>query len=294
MTVQNAKGSVIRIGTYNVQNLFLAGEGEAKPARALTALRKVIQRLDADLLVLQEVGSKHTLGLLNEQLPQPYPYFECVPGNSLRSIHLAVLSRLPIQVRSHKDEVLCDELGQTLPSFADALAAHEQRTSATTLQRDVLQVETEALTLFGVHLKSKGNPAWQCVAADEIRSLEAQVVARLVEAYVATHPETATVVLGDFNDLPSSDALAPLSELNWIDPHGLKCQRLGRNPSTYWPKRRMRLDRVLVKPDTVPLIVADSELIHTGELYRKASDHYPVTLDLNFCMSCSASRKNKI
>ena len=64
------------------------------------------------------------------------------------------------------------------------------------------------------------------------------------------------------------------------DPMGEKLAATGRNPSTYWPKRRMRLDFLLLSAAAEGLYVADSARIHTGARAKRASDHYPVSVDL--------------
>lgn len=261
----------------------MCGEGEDKPQYEVRALIKVIEKIRADILLLQEVGSLETLTRLNANLKSPYPHLACVPGNSLRNIHLAVVSRFPIDVTSHRHALLTDAAGQPLLAYPDEQSAKLDRKSAVGLQRDVLQVEVADLTLFGVHLKSKGSPAWQCVAADQIRRAEAVTVAAIVRRYhdsQGTRSSRGAMLMGDFNDLASADCLAALAALGWSDPHELRYRELGRNPSTYWPKRRMRLDRMLVSLETVGRVMHESATIYSGELFRRASDHYPVTLDL--------------
>lgn len=280
MTVQFALDLHIRVATYNVCNLFLCGEGEPKSPKALRALTRAVDRLAADVLVMQEVGSQASLDAFNARLKKSYPCAVCQPGNSTRGIHLAVLSRWPIEVHSHRDRVLTDGDGATVAAFADHSAALAQHPTPVGLQRDVLQVHTGDITLFGVHLKSKANPAWQCVASDDIRHLEARAVAAIVDEYHQQHQKESIILLGDFNDVPDAPCLAPLTRLGWTDPHGEKYARLGRNPSTYWPKRRTRLDRMLVSPETVQRLDKDTAELHSGEMLRRASDHYPISIDL--------------
>ena len=98
--MQNAP---FRICTYNVENLFLADEGPLKPHKAVRPLLRMIEQVGADLVVLQEVGSKTSLELLNSWLPNPYEFVDLMEGNSNRSIHLGVLSRVPIELTSHRD-----------------------------------------------------------------------------------------------------------------------------------------------------------------------------------------------
>lgn len=87
-------------------------------------------------------------------------------------------------------------------------------------------------------------------------------------------------MLGDLNDLLSSDALQPLRELPLQDVVGVQLRRAGRNPSTYWPKRRMRIDHILLDATLVARLVPDSAIIHANNMARTASDHYPVSVTL--------------
>ncbi|MEM8768800.1 MAG: hypothetical protein AAGE43_15235, partial [Pseudomonadota bacterium] len=86
---------------------------------------------------------------------------------------------------------------------------------------------------------------------------------------------------GDLNDTRHSDALAPIFALPLADPMGEKLAATGRNPSTYWPKRRMRLDFLLLGGSAQRLYQQDSARIHTGNRAKRASDHYPVSLELD-------------
>ena len=111
---------------------------------------------------------------------------------------------------------------------------------------------------------------------------EARSIAERVSAYLQAHPHRPVLLGGDFNDLRSSDALQPLFALPWTDPMGEQLASKGGNPSTYWPKRRMRLDFLLLSPAAVGYLVPGSAMIHASQQAKRASDHYPVSVDLRF------------
>lgn len=262
----------IRIASYNVRNLFLCGEGPAKPQAELRPLYRMVTQVDADLLALQEVGSLDTLRMFNDRLAAPYPHLACVNGNSDRSIHLAVLSRLPVTATSHAHLPLQDISGA-------------EWSPAVYLQRDLLRVRVtqpdgRRLVLFNVHLKSRAEKVDSPLSAADIRAAEVRLLVHLVRQYQQQHEADLIVVAGDFNDVPRSEALAPLTDLPLLDPQGDVLRRMGRNPSTYWPKRRTRFDRILVTPQTYERVVPDSPTIHISHMARAASDHYPVSLVL--------------
>ena len=283
----------MRIASYNVQNLFTAADARqwpgaaAKPAKAVTALADTLSTVGADAVLLQEVGSTEALERVNDNMTLPYPFSAVVEGNSERGIHLAVLSREPFEVTSHRHLTLADEDGAPLLEYETEAAAGMNRPTPMRIQRDLLQIELDLadeglLTLFNVHLKSKTNRPWRRLAADDVRAAEARQVAELLNRYLAAHPDRPLLLGGDFNDLRSSESLSPLFDLPLTDPMGDVLAKTGRNPSTYWPKRRMRLDFLLLSAAAASHLVPHSASIHTGQRAKRASDHYPVSVDLAF------------
>ncbi|NKB98683.1 MAG: hypothetical protein GKR90_09365 [Pseudomonadales bacterium] len=271
----------IRVATYNVENLF--GDGpEAKPNAGIRALARMIQLVDADIVLLQEVGSLGVLKHLNDRLERPYEQVGLLEGNSNRSIHLGTLCRLPCTLTSHKSAPLYDRLGTRLRGFLNEEDAVAAKKSDLYLQRDLLRVDCEIAGLrfafYTVHLKSKWSPPWADVGSDELREAEARTVTRLIVDFRDEHPDAYVLLMGDFNDAGSSDAMAPIRQLNFVDSHKVWFQSMGRNPTTYWPKRRRRIDRIYLSPETADLVVPGSQVIHAGEMAKQASDHYPVSI----------------
>jgi endonuclease/exonuclease/phosphatase family metal-dependent hydrolase len=281
----------LRIASYNVHNLFTEADARqqaragAKPAKALKALGATLDAVNADTVLLQEVASPEALALVNERLSMPYPFAAVVEGNSERGIHLAVLSREPFELTSHRHLTLADEAGLPLLEYASEAAAAADQPTPLQIQRDLLQIELDladegVLTLFNVHLKSKTNRSWRRLAADDVRAAEARQIAGLLGNYLHAYPERPVLLGGDFNDLRSSECLAPLFELPLADPLGELLAKTGGNPSTYWPKRRMRLDFLLLSPEAARRLVPNSPQIHSGQRAKRASDHYPVSVEL--------------
>lgn len=245
----------------------------------------MIDQVDADLIALQEVGSEQSLATLNGRLAQPYAFARFARGNSDRSIGLAVLSRVAVAVTSYADLHLRDSEGSVMQAYADETSARAGITSPLRFQRDVMLVECDLpgslrVAVFVVHLKSRTNRPWQTLSADDIRSAEIRALAWAVREYAQQHPNRQILVMGDCNDQFSSDAMAPLRALALRDPVGEAVRQAGRNPSTYWPKRRMRIDHILSWPhDGVRL---DNPMIHANNMARTASDHYPVSIELHW------------
>lgn len=280
----------MRIVSYNVQNLLdedgarRAGAA-VKTAQQMKALAGTIGELRADVLLLQEVGDGGVLETLNDALPAPYPFLSVLPGNSPRGIHLAIMSREPFELTSHRDVVLTGDDGEVLEEYESEADAAADCTRPVRFQRDLMLAEllleeTEPLAIFNVHLKSRTNRPWKRLAADVIRAAEVRHVASTVQAYLNAQPGRGLIVTGDFNDTRSSEVLSPLFALPLSDPLGEVLARTGRNPSTYWPKRRMRLDFVLLSPVARERMITGSARIHAGQRAKRASDHYPVSVDL--------------
>ena len=79
----------VSVATYNVKNLFMKEDIEAgsrtrpKSERSLAALAESIDRLDADVVSLQELSSKETLEnhlLSRRGLAERYPHIAYVRG----------------------------------------------------------------------------------------------------------------------------------------------------------------------------------------------------------------------
>ncbi len=283
----------MRIASYNVQNLFTEADARAqaaavaKPAKAFKALCGTLAALAADAVLLQEVGSAEALEQVNAALPNPYPFSEVAETNSERGIHLAVLSREPFALTSHRHLALTGEDGTPLLEYASEAAASENRPTPTHIQRDLLQVELDladhgTLTLYNVHLKSKTNRPWRRLPADDVRAAEVRQIAGLIGTYLDTFPDVPVLLGGDFNDLRSSASLEPLFALPLLDAMGERLAQTGGNPSTYWPKRRMRLDFLLLSAAAAGRLIPDSACIHASQRAKRASDHYPVSIDLDF------------
>jgi predicted extracellular nuclease len=210
----------IRVGTFNVENLFAryrfksntdpetaVRDGWTADKRRFTIQNetskkitaKTIKALKADLLALQEVENLDTLKRFRSRYlggRRAYPHALVVDGNDPRLIDVAILSKLPVvHVRSHQH--LWDTAGRA-PVF-----------SRDCLEVDVQVTDTLRLTLYINHLKSmldKGDPCNGRRNTRARRSLQARKVREIVTARfgprAGDHP---FVVLGDLNDYLEED-----------------------------------------------------------------------------------------
>jgi endonuclease/exonuclease/phosphatase family metal-dependent hydrolase len=178
---------------------------EKESSRRRTAADR-IREMDLDVLALQEVEDLPTLQHFNRtDLAGMYPYQVLIEGNDPRLIDVGLLSRLPIgAVTSWR------------------FATHPSEPDSPVFSRDLLEVEIldakrrkKIFTLFNAHLKSQylapnENPVSGKQRADLIRQRQADTARRILLA--RTRPDGHFLLLGDMNDTPVSETLAPLLE----------------------------------------------------------------------------------
>jgi len=253
---------VVRVATWNVHDLFdeidrlippgdldtvLSGaEVEAK----LTALAAVLLRVDADVVLLQEVENRALLGRLAARAG--YPDARLVEGSDPRGIDVAALSRLPI----------------------DAYVSHLGETDAAGRRlwpRDCVEVHVRAggraLVLVGSHFSS-------ALSDDGTRrTAQAARLREIADGLRATLPGTLVVAGGDLNDRPESVPLEPLlGDGTWLDeaPAGA--------PTWIGASGSARFDYLLVPREDRAALAAMQ--IVGGADVAAASDHRPVVVEL--------------
>ncbi len=208
-------------------------------ARELTAL--ALTRGNAgfpEICCLCEVESMQALRAFNKKyLKEHYPYCLLIDSHDMRLIDLAILSIHPITgIVSHLDEK--DDRGSFLFS------------------RDCLEVSFniggKPLTLFANHLKSKyaEDEAIQARGNAKRKSQAVRVAQVLRERFPGNAYKSGRfVALGDFNDSPDSEFVAPL-----VKDAGLEnvIERLeaGERWTHWWAgkNRVSQLDYILLSP----------------------------------------------
>ena len=277
----------VRIATYNTKNLFSTKHPHhPKKPREVRELARMVAKLNAHVLGLQEVENETALAELNQRLPEPYAHCGLLQGNSRRGINLAFMSRFPIRLTSHRQVVLKNESGCELHDFADAQAAQSGNATALSFQRDLLLAEftfgSNTLALFNAHLKSPIRNEWSNSGADVIRAAEARAIQAIVAAYEIENPGHVTVLLGDLNQRHDHESLAAIMSLRYFDPVLAELVPQNNQLSTHWSRPRARIDHLLLGPAAHHRYIAGSAAVHREAGARKASDHYPVSIALQF------------
>jgi endonuclease/exonuclease/phosphatase family metal-dependent hydrolase len=277
------RAETLTIATYNIENygpadrLTEAGfrKDYPKPESEKRVLRAVIRTLNADLLVLQEMGGQPYLDELRRDLRSEgldYPH-AALAAAADSDRHIALLSRLPLRdVSSHTD-------------LEFAYFGTKE-----TVKRGLLEatVATAAgdLTIFALHLKSRFTERPDD-PADAIRRAGEATAIR--DAVLKKFPAPATarfLILGDCNDDKSSKTLALLQKRGKIEIAGLLPVADSRGDTWTYAYRReetyTRVDHILVSPGLRDAVQSGAARIYDGEGGRVASDHRPVMVALVF------------
>lgn len=171
---------------------------------------QVVRDVAADVLATIEVDNRTALLRFNEQLlptvnAEPYPHVMLIDGNDDRGIDVGLMSRFPFgTMRSHVDDIKDGSriFSRDCPEYEIALP------SGNTLLVLVNHLKSKG---FGTPAESNARRRRQAVRVREIYDGHRQAgVARIA-------------VIGDFNDTPDSEPLAPLlaegSDLRDVSVH---------------------------------------------------------------------------
>lgn len=265
------------VATYNVENYVAADrmteagyrKDYPKPEGEKQALRGVIRRLNADVLVLQEMGPQAYLDELRRDLKaEKAEYAHAALATAAdEDRHVAILSRVPLKgVTTHTD-LQFPYLGGRETVKRGLLEA-----TITTMDGD--------LTLFAVHLKSRFTDRPDDPLSAARRAGEATAIRDRVLKRFPNPAEARFIVLGDCNDGRTSRAAAFLQKrgkteitvlLPAIDSRGELWTHFYRREESY-----TRVDHIFVSPAVLAQVRGRTAHIFDGEGVRQASDHRPV------------------
>ena len=207
---------VIRIGTWNLENLFkppnpFAPKTEEEYQAKLDALASAITRMDPHVLAVQEVGDPVALGELADRVGGIWHIETAAPETGTdHAIRVGVLSRLPLTT-----------LGP-VAAFPDQLRAIQQgdkpTENTTAMGRPALHVRVHVqdtdIDLITAHFKSQlltfpndrfnpldeGERARFGAYALYRRAAEAVTVRAAATDLLTSDDEASVMVLGDLND----------------------------------------------------------------------------------------------
>ena len=212
----------MKLCLFNVENLFLLSnlnkEGYKKPQDKIDWIGRTLREIDADIIMLCEVGGLQSLDLFNHRQLHNNYYTALLPGNSDRGIEMGYLihKRFPYshQLISHKEKVLDfnyphelkahQEEVRKLSLFPDQLPARGLRLHR--LSRDISELrlirdQKIKLIIFLVHLKSKMDKEGIDFNSTLRREAECKTVVRTYNERKLEFPDIPIIVAGDFNGM---------------------------------------------------------------------------------------------
>lgn len=209
---------------------------------------RVLGEINADVQAVIEAEDRTTLRLFNQQLlpevdAKPFQHVMLVDGNDDRGIDVGLMTRqkFPIvSIRSHVDDT-------------DA--------SGTIFSRDCAEYEVslpgnKRLWVMVNHLKSKGYGSQ--ASNDAKRKRQAKRIRAIYDEHLAAG-ETLVAVVGDLNEIPANDPLAPLlrqnSSLKDIASHP-EYDSGGREGTHGNCGPSAKLDYILLSPDLYASVTA--------------------------------------
>ncbi len=281
----------LRVATFNLENYGMANRmsesgfrlNYPKSEAQKNAVRQVIRGLEADLLIVQEMGPQPFLDELCRDLAAEGIHWAraALAEAEDEARHLALFSRRPlVDLRIHRD-------------LEFAYLGGRERVKRGMIEATV-RAEAGPVTLFGVHLKSRLTERPDDPAASVRRAAEATAVRERIRSRVRSGEVGRFLLLGDCNDGRTSRTLAHLQKrgrteiarlLPAADSRGEVWTHLFRREETY-----SRVDHVLVSPDLLPQVLGRQARIFDGEGVLLASDHRPVYVDLVFGDKKAAGR----
>lgn len=271
------KAETLTIATYNVENYGPANRLTAdgyrkdypKPEPEKRALRIVIRGLNADILVLQEMGSQAHLDELRRDLKtegMEYPH-AALASAADADRRVAVLSKRPLKnVLTHTD------LQFTYFSGKETVKRGLLEATFATAAGD--------LTIFAVHLKSRFTERADDPMSAVRRAGEATAIRDRVLQRFPAPAEARFILLGDCNDSRTSKAATFLQKrgkteitklLHGTDSRGEVWSHAYRREESY-----SRVDQIFVSPLLLAAVKHKAAWIYDGEGVREASDHRPV------------------
>jgi endonuclease/exonuclease/phosphatase family metal-dependent hydrolase len=243
---------------------------------------RVIHEVDADILGVVEAETRGSLRdfsrvMLRRVGGQPYADSMLVEGNDDRGINVGLMTKAGFDFGDARTHIF--DLGENdMPIFSRDCIEYSVRSTA----------GTEILVLVN-HFKSKRG------GGDARRLLQATRVKEIVNERLPEHPHL--VVLGDFNDSPDSDDLAPLLKGTPLKDISTSAQfDDGGFPGTFGTQgARNKIDYILLSPDLLDK-VTDGGVFREGvfsashrwpffdtitDKVQQASDHAAIWADID-------------
>lgn len=300
----------MKICLYNVENLFMLnhgpGEGFKKPLDKIEWVARTIREIDADIVMLCEVGGLQSLDLFNARHLNDAYFTALLPGNSDRGIEMGYLINKRFarfhQIISHKEKHLNF-------NYPHEILEHKntgKKLKMHRFSRDIAELrlikdgQIELIILL-VHLKSKLDKEGIDYNGQLRRKAELQ---SLVETYNLRRmelPGVPVIVAGDFNGQaqrhnPEPEFVPLYEKTDLQDILEVIGEPLDRRYSYFHFNRELnreasQLDYIMIPPELHHLVEKEESGIYqyrdqhgvvlplpqdSFQRYALPSDHYPI------------------
>jgi endonuclease/exonuclease/phosphatase family metal-dependent hydrolase len=276
----------ISVMTYNLCNYFVAPEtGKPKSDDSKKALVGMIKSANPDILFIVELGGAKSLEDLMENLKSAgcndYVFSDEMTGED-ESRHIGFISKFkPLKIDKKEDLFYRIKRKDREDGYAEKVF----------VQRGFMHLLFEfednyRLHVIGAHLKSR-LPHPRYIQTD-MRRYEARLLRYLVNDIQEKEKNANILLVGDFNDIYSSDPLitlrAPektfknkLYDLRPLDSSGLSWTHWWNSQDVYG-----RIDYALASAALLPEINFDrTKVVHLREQWMHASDHRPTLVSIS-------------
>ncbi len=249
-------------------------EDYPKPEIECRIIRAVIERINPDILTLQELGDPSYLNDLWRDLNASgignYSFSFWARGEENEKRHLAMLSRVPIQSQKSHLNIGFSYFGETMRP-----------------RRGLMEVEfcTKGKTwrLFNLHLKSKWTERKDDPQAANLREKEARAIRDFIRRTYPPENNPTHIIVGDFNDFKNTAPLRRFLKVNkTVLSHMLPCRdTFGYFWTHYYAKQDSyaRLDYLLASPTMKEHYLEGSARIADSLRCLEGSDHRMVYAD---------------
>jgi endonuclease/exonuclease/phosphatase family metal-dependent hydrolase len=304
----------LKLCLYNVENLFLLnhgpGEGYKKPLDKIEWVARTIREIDADIVMLCEVGGLQSLDLFNARHLNNNYFTALLPGNSDRGIEMGYLINKRFahfhQLLSHKEKHL--EF-----NYPHEVMEHKNTGKKLKMHRFSRDIAELRLTKDGkiefiillVHLKSKLDKEGIDFNGQMRRKAELHTLVETYNLRRDEHPGVPVIVAGDFNGqaqrhAPEPEFSALYEKTDLQDILEVINEPLDRRSSYYhfnrdYVREASQLDYIMLPPELWGLVKKEESGIYqyrdphgvvlplpqdSFQRYALPSDHYPVVATL--------------
>ncbi len=263
---------VVRVCTWNVRNYSVAGRRingkyvqALKPDFEKKALREGIRKINADVLLIQEMGDIQFLRELRSDLSR-----EGIDYNYIAVTRYDAPSRLAIMSKIKPSNIMdCCDIKFKFKG--------DNRYSPRGVLGFTFDTQGVRWHAFSVHLKSaqggrKSDENFFPFRAAEMKAIDARV-------FSETKGGKYVIIGGDYNQEPTSALLKKLRKLKLSLVEQRDAQ--GRSVTYFWAKKNVyfRYDFFLASSEMSKFIKKPASIFDTGFI---PSDHRPVFVDLDF------------